>query len=161
MSTVPAGQIEDAQQLVGDAYIECFRVDLYTGSSLFLKSGHTETWNGNIWEGIALKLSGVGQYGDSQVSRPKFQIQNPDGSFSPFASEGAFDGAFVTRYRVLYEDLKNNLPIYSSQVWQVGRVSTLTRVSLEVELRSFGDSPVFILPAGTYSPPTFPVVSVR
>lgn len=161
MTDTPAGHVEDAQLLVADGYVELFQIDLYTGSSVYLKTDHTETWNGNVWEGVSLKMTGVAKFADDQVSRPTFQIQNPMGSFSPFASEGAFDGAFVTRYRVLYADLQAGLPIYTSQVWQVNRIVGLTKDSLTVELRSFSDSPVFIIPGATFSPPKFPVVSVR
>ena len=159
--SIPASHIDDAQTLAADAYVELFQIDFYTGSTSCFKTDHSETWNGRLWEGIALKLSGTGVYGDGQVARPKLQVQNPDGALSPFVSEGAFDGAFVTRYRVLRPDMEQNLPIFVSQVWQVSRIISLTKVSLEVELRSFGDCPQFIIPTDTFSPPLYPVVSVR
>lgn len=159
--TIPASHIDEAQKLNAQGYAELYRMDFHGGSTVYLKTDHTEAWNGNVWEGVALKLTGAGQYGSDQVARPKLELQNPNGMFSPFVSEGVLDGALVTRFRVLYEDILANNPVYVSNVWQVTRVASLTKVSMALELRSFGDSPVFLIPSLTYSPPVFPVVSVR
>ena len=158
--TVPANQITDAQQLLGDGYVDLFQVNLYGGGALFLKADHSETWNGQFWEGVGLKLTGVGTYGNEQVARPRLMMQNPDAAFSPFVSQGALDTSLVTRFRVLLADLRANNPVYVNQTWQVGRVLSCNRFSLTLELRGLADAPNAIVPAQTYSPPKYPTVSL-
>ena len=160
MSNIPASHIDEANKLEADGIVELFQIDMTNTSSLYLKSESTALWNGQTWEGLAIALSGVGSYGDDQISKPKLSLTNPDAIFSPFVSQGEFDAAFVTRYRVLYDDLVNDRPIYINQVWQINRVAALTRSMVSLELRSLTDVPNFIIPARTYTPPKFPVVSI-
>lgn len=157
---VPASQIADAQQTQGDAIIKLFQVDFFGGSSVYLSADNTFTWNGLLWEGIGLQITGEASYGDDQVSRPKLSIQNPNGAFSLFMSQLAFDGAVITCFRILKSDLLDNNPVYTSQVWQVGRVLSGNRMVIVLELRSFADAPNYLIPAQTYAPPKYPTVSL-
>lgn len=160
--TLPTKHIIDAQKLdEAESYIELFFIQLREGQQFYLKNDNSGTWNGLTWEGLACKLTGTGSYADSQVARPKFQCQNPDALFSPFIAERALDGAFLTRYRVLLSDFVANNLIYVSQIWYVGRVSSLSRSAFILELRDFGDAPNQVIPALTFSPPKFASVSVR
>jgi phage-related protein len=161
MSNVPNAHIDDATRLQADGMVEFFQFDLTSGSSVYLKNENTVLWNGNQWEGVAIKISGVGSYSDDQIAKPKITFQNPDAIFSPFAAQGVFTAGFMTRYRVAYDDVINNNPVYVNQVWQIGRVSALTRSLITLELRSLTDVPNFIIPARTYQPPEFPSVSVN
>ncbi|HQT80195.1 MAG TPA: hypothetical protein PLD10_24410 [Rhodopila sp.] len=158
-NSVPATHLTEALKLEAEGYVDLFKIVFYQSSTLYIKSDNTVSWNGQVWEGIALKLTGVASYGDTQVSRPKLQLQNPDAIWSPFVSEGVLEGAMVTRYRVLNSDLAANNPVYISQTWQVGRVMSCTRLYIIMELRSLIDAPNFLIPARLFAPPAFPTVS--
>lgn len=160
LAVVPNSHIVQALQLNADGYVYLFKITLNSGGTIYLVADQTVTWNGEIWQGVAIKQSGVGSYGDDQVSRPKLQVQNIDGAFTVFVSEGAFDLATVTRYRVLYQDILENNPVYLSQMWQVSRIASVTKTAIGLELQDMTDIPHFLIPARTFSPPDFPVVTI-
>jgi hypothetical protein len=160
LNAFPASQVAEMVKLVADAYVDFYSITLYSGGVIYLKDGQEQVWNGNVWSGTALKMSGVGTYGDDQISRPKFQTLNPDAIFSPFVSDGLVDKALVTRFRVLHQDVIANNPYYVSQQWVVSRVALCTRTSLTLELRTLMDAPNFTIPLNTFSPPIFPSVTI-
>jgi len=159
MSEIPASHITDAQQTQGDAEVQLFQIDLYGGGTVYLTADQDQLWNGNQWEAAGIRLTGEGSYGDEQVSRPRLVIQNPDAIFSTFMGQLAFDMAIVTRYKVLLQDIYDEVPVYVSQVWQVGRVVEGNRITITLELRGMMDAPNFVIPSETFSPPKFPTVS--
>lgn len=161
--TAPLSHIVEATKLTADAEVYLYRLDLRpSGSqSVYLKSDETVFWQGQIWEGLAIAMSGVGRYADEKFSRPRLVLQNPDGIFSKLISQGALDGADVVRFKVLKGDLDRDRGVYQMQSWWIARVVSLSRVSVQCELREQLDGPNFILPAHTYSPPEFPTVTIR
>lgn len=161
MTVIPNNHIDDAQLLNADGYVHLFELYLFSGAIVFLKTDKSATWQGNLYEGIGLKMSGEGAYADQQTSRPKIVFQNPAGGFSSFVDEGQLDQATVVRKRVLYDDFVNDRGVCISQQWVVGRIPALSRNYLTVELRQPLDAPNFLIPARTFAPPVFPTVSVR
>jgi len=160
MSDMTPTIIAESLKLEANGIVDFFQIILSSGGTIFLTSDQTKTWNSEIWEGVLIKLSGIGQYGDDQVSRPKLQVQNPAGAYTKFMGEGAFELALIYRFRVDYSDYINNLPVYITQQWQVSRVATGTKLYINLELQDQTNIPNAIIPARTYSPPNFPVVSV-
>lgn len=151
---------EDAHSLEGDGIVELFEIYLLDGAGIFLKNNESVTWQGKSYEGIALQLSGVGQYSDEENARPNFVIANPEGMFSTMVRDGALDGAFVYRYRVLRADLEADLAVYKLQGWRVRRVSSLTRHKITLEMRDQLDGQFFQTPARMFIPPEYKQVSL-
>ncbi|KGM36126.1 phage minor tail protein L [Inquilinus limosus] len=151
----------DAQKLTADGIVYLFKIELASGGTIYLKADNTVTWQGNVYEGTAIKMDGVSNSVDDGNSRPKLQFANPDGAFSPFISQGSLDRAKVTRTRVLYDDLVNNRNVSSSQSWYVSRTIALNRQYASLELRLTMDGPFFVVPARIFAPPDFPSVSIR
>ena len=160
-STVPASHVTDALSLEADGYVHLFKLLLYPTGIIAFTGGQGITWQGVEFEQVACKLSGLGSHASEQVSRPKLDIQNPDGAYSKVVSQGSLNGARIQRFRVLRSDALADNNIYVSNTWRIGRVTNLTRVRLSLELRELGDGPNYVVPALTFSAPEFPSVTLR
>lgn len=161
MSNLPIEHQKDAQKLEADGYVELFEITLRPSGMLYLKQNNDVTWQGRNWEGTAIKMSGVTQSADEKASRPRLQVVNPAGIFSPLVYQGKLNRATVSRYRVLREHLLADLNIYRRQTWMVTRPASLTGQYIVLELRETTDGPNFTVPARYYAPPDFPVVNLR
>ena len=160
-TTYPASHIEDANKLTADAKIDLFCIVLLDKvTKLFLKQDDTRTWQGDSYEGTAIKVSGVAQYADDQSSRPSLMLYNPRGVFNTFIDQGLVEGATVIRYRLLKAHLDADLPIYQRQKWKVSRIASMRGNALALELRDMLDGQIIITPARMYMPPDFPVMSL-
>jgi phage-related protein len=157
----PPSHIEDALQLEAAAYVHLFKLDLLPSGFIAFTRSQQLTWQGIEYEAIQCQISGLGSYATDQVSRPRLDVQNPDAAFSALVAQGGIEGARLTRYRVLRADAKANRNVYVAHSWRVSRIVMLTRIRIQAELRELGDGPNFVIPATTFSPPDFPVVSVR
>ena len=158
---VPPSHVAPSLSLTADGYVDFFQIVLQPPSTtlIALTADIDRTWNGIVWNGTAIRLSGFGVSSDGQNSRPKLETLNPGGLFSPYVSDGLLDYAHVTRFRVLLADAINDNPVYISQQWLVGRIALCTRTRLQLELRTLIDVPNFQIPANTFSPPLFPSVT--
>ena len=151
----------DSKKLTADSLVDLFKIILNDGvSCLYLHSGASITWQGNVWEGIGLKMAGVMNGSDEEVSRPTLNIMNPNGYFSAYIAGGSLNSATIIRYRVLGTNITNNLPIYLQQSWKMMRVMSLTRSAIQLQLREDIDGPVFTIPARLFLMPDFPSVSL-
>jgi len=161
MSTLPASHVVDANKLDGaDAIVELFEIALRPSGRLFLKPDNAVTWQGNTYEAIGMKLDGVSSSADDDKSRPRLQIANPEGYFSPFIRTGAVDQAIVTRIRVLRADLEADNSTCQKQSWTISRVVSLNKQYAIFELRDSLDGQFYILPARMFIPPQFPAVKL-
>lgn len=158
---LPNEQQVDALKLDADAYVELFEVTLRPSGKIYLKANNTATWQGKTWEGIAIKMTGVGQSADEKVNRPKLQVVNPHGVFKSMVQQRRLDRATVSRYRVLKPHFLADVNLFRRQTWFISRVAAMDSQIIGLELRDTTDGPNFILPARRYEPPEFPVVSVR
>lgn len=158
--TTPVEHVTDSQQLVADAYVDLFHIITTDGSHIYLKANNDATWQGDTYEGIGIRLTGVGQSADEEASRPQLQVANPMGIFSAFVVQKRLDNATVIRYRVLKTHLDSNANIFRQQSWRVTRVVNMDDTSLTVEMRGQLDGPNFVAPARMYMPPNFPTVSL-
>lgn len=162
MQDVPQNHLVEAHKLHGaDGVVELFRISLVPSGRIYLKNENKVTWQGNEYEAIPINLSGVSQNADEGRSRPKLQVANPEGMFSPFVAEHSLDKAVVSRYRVLYDDLINDRNVFTVQSWIVTRIVSLNKRQITMEMRSPTDGPFFTLPARVFIGPEFPAVSLR
>lgn len=159
---VPGQHVEDAQKLEADAYIELFEITLADKvTKLYLKLNKTGTWQGNTYEGYALKLDGVGKFANDEVARPKLSLYNPNGIYSSLVDSGQLDAATIVRYRLLKYDYDHNRPIYRRQQWKVSRVLGITSGVINLELRDLMDGQNFSVPGRMFIPPDFPTVGIQ
>ena len=160
MTSYPASHVEDSLKLIADGIVDLFQIQLVEGGTVYIKNNNTVTYLGNTYEGIAVKLSGVGNSSGDDKARPSLDVANPEGVFSALVGQGKLEGAVVVRIRVLYTHLINNTNINMQQSWTVNKVSSLNRSSISLELRNTLDGSYFKLPARVFAPPEFPMVSL-
>lgn len=159
--TAPIEHLQDALEMVGDAYIDLFEVRLrnlpYTAR---FWNGASRIWQGNTYDALPCQLTGESQSADGEKSRPILTVINPDNLLGLFAAPGYFDLAEVIRKRVLQTHFVNNVNIFEQRVWLVGRVASVRSNSLRLELRGPTDMPVWKTPRRQYTPPDFPFVTI-
>jgi len=167
--TTPQTHLQDSQKLTADGLVDLFEItldawrndfDYSNNTKVFIKANNTVIWQGNTYEGIGLRFSGAGNSADEQVSRPAFQVANPDGLFTSLVVNGRLEAALVTRKRVLKTDLDANVNQFQVQTWRVSRIASVTKTIITLELRDQLDGQTFLVPARIYMPPTFPLVSL-
>lgn len=160
----PTEHLHQALQLTADDYVDLIKIEMLAsegGGVFYLKSDDDVWWQGQLWEGMAISISGITRSADEKVSRPTLVAQNPDGLFSAPVRQRALHGATVTLYRVLSTDLRDDRNVSITRSWWVSRVNRLNRVFLSVELREQLDGPHFVFPSRTFSPPDFPSVRIK
>lgn len=160
-SPYPLEHLEDAEKLEADGVVWLFQIHLRPSGILYLKTHDQVTWQGNTYEPIAIRLTGVGQNVEDRKNRPQLQIANPDGVFSAVVRDKKLDYATVVRYRVLREHIDTDQPIYTRQQWLLTRVAGLNNRMITCELRDMMDGPNFKIPARVFMPPEFPLVNLK
>lgn len=158
--TVPISHLQEAVKLEADAYVDLFEIALKPSGFAYIKADDTVSWRGNTYEGLPVKMTQVSAQVDGSVSRPNLQIANPAGMFSIFVVQGYLNNAVVRRHRVLRTDLLANNNISLDQLWIVGRVTSLDKNQITLELRSYLDGPLAVVPNRTFCPPDFPQCSL-
>ena len=174
---IPETQLEDAQKLIADGIVQLYEIELANGTYLHLKQDNSVTWNGQTWTGIPILFEGYSTAQGDSYSRPTLSIANPDtvsdldgNARSTFSSlvlpvegypYGLLNRAKVTRYLVLYEDLKANRAIYQKKEWIIWFIKTINRNLIQVELRNRMDGVNFDVPARMYIPPEFPFITLK
>ncbi len=159
VSTVPIEHLTDANKLHdADGKVELFEIHLNPSGRLYLKTDDTVTWQGNTYEGLAIKLDGTSKDAGDEKSRPRLQVANLGGMFAPYVSSGATDRALVVRYRVLRTNVLNDVALYERETWFISRTVKLTQHMIVFELRGCLDGQFFTLPARQIIPPQFPTV---
>lgn len=161
MTDLPIEHATENLKLEARAYVDLFQVWLKTGARLYLKANNNVTWQGHEYEGMGLKITGVGTSSDSAATRPQFTVVNPKGIFSPLIRDGELNRAGVHRYRVLRPHVDADMAVYQLQSWIVMRIQLVTKANIVMELRDMTDGPSFTTPARMYIPPDFPLVSLR
>lgn len=158
--TTPESHLQDAQKLEADGVVELYEVQLVPSGVLYIKNNNTVTYQGNTYDGIALQISGVSQNADEEVSRPQISIAQRAAEFSAAVAAGNLNNAIVIRKRVLLADVVADNGVFTEQSWRVGRVVTLNKHMIVLELRGQMDSQFFLFPPRIYMPPDFPQVSL-
>lgn len=154
----PQTHIDEAQKLEAEGLVELYQLTLATGSVVYFKSGENVTWQGNTYEGIPFSFSGVKRHSTEKAVKPQLQLQNPAGIYSASAKDGVFDGAVLNRYRVLKDDVDNDVNTYDLNLWVVSRISSLSRKEITLELRGIMDGQLNKVPVRMFMPPEFPFV---
>jgi lambda family phage minor tail protein L len=160
ISTAPPTHLVDAQKLEADGYVDLWEIMLIGGSVIRLKANDPVTYRSNVYEAFAIQISGESQNSDTEVSRPKLNIINPDGAFSPAIHRGDLNRATVVRKRVLRTDLLANTNVFQQNSWTISRVVSLNKHAASFEMRGVGDMQRFVVPIRMFVPPDFPLVSL-
>lgn len=161
-TAIPSDHIQDAHKLQADAEIDLFELTPNDGSgTVYFKADNDATWQGNLYEGLPISLTGLKKSTDGSAVAPKLAIG--DGSidlspFKPLVYDGYLDGATVKHIVVLLDNLLNNRNIRVERNYRVKRVPTYSRIGLELQLATASDSLGFTLPYRVYAPPAFPAV---
>lgn len=158
--SIPVEHIEESQKLVADGRVDLYRIVMLTNETIYIKSENSVTWQGNFYEALAVVIAGVSRNVTGTSSRPSLTIVNPEGVFSPLVAQGLLERAIVTRYRVLHDHILADLPIAQRQSWRVNRITSLNSQFVAMEMGDLSDGPNFLVPAGMFIPPTFPLVSL-
>lgn len=160
---LPISQQFDAHEIESRGIREFFKIEFMdeANSVMYISPHNDYEWLGNTWNFIPCKLTETQQSASGEMSRPKFNMVNPEGMFSIWVETGKADGALVTRYRVLLSDLEAGVAAYAKNMWVLSKIVSLTKDLLVAELRSTVDGANFSLPARSFYPPDFPTVSLR
>lgn len=160
--TAPISHLAEGQKLTADAQVDLFQVKLRNEDTFFrFKEGETRTWQGNLYEGVAVKMSGDTRSADGEESKPQLTVMNPLGIFNLAAKRGDLDLAFVTRRRILSANLDADVNLFEQRMWQIGRIQQLiSGQSITFELKNLTEGANFQIPVRIYMPPEFPTVSL-
>lgn len=158
--TLPETHLIDNEKLEGEAYFDLFEITLRSAALLYFHPNTEVTWQGIVYAPLGMKLSDVSDFATSERSRPTLSIMNIDGAFSPFARDGEFNRAVISRKRVLKQHILNNSNIFQERTWLMWNAKTVNKAVMEFELRTPADGQGFNLPARRYIPPEFPFVSL-
>lgn len=163
IENLPRSQVEDAHSLTSTGYRDLYKIELRNADNtvLYINAYNPVEFMGQQYENLPCTLTEASQNTTGEQSRPKFTIVNPDGLFSLFIQRGALDGAILTRYRVLTNDLELNNGAFARNLWIISKVVALNKAQATFELRSSMDGVNYMLPARSFYPPAFPHVSLR
>lgn len=156
---IPESHKEENLKLEAEPYVDLFEIQLYNGTILRLKAGEDIEWNGYLWEGYPIYISGY-EIDSEKLSRPTLQVVNPEGIFSSLFIRGELDKSVIYRYRILREDIEYNRAIYQRLKWLIWKVKSLNKNYVEMELRNPIDGNNFNVPARLYVQPEFPSVTL-
>jgi phage-related protein len=167
MSTRPAypeSHVAESLKLTADAQVSLFEIKLIAAPGqpiVRLTETKSLTWQGQYYEGTALRFTGESRSADEQRTRPRMTVLDQAAILLEYAFIGYLDYAQVTRRLVLRQHLDANVNLAITQTWYVSRIiEAITGQSLSVEMRSYSDGPSYQIPARSYTPPDFPFVSM-
>lgn len=159
---LPAVVQSSLHDLTVDPFVHLYKLVMSDGTTFRLSKKGNITWQTFLYEGdLPCDMSSVSQSSDAKMSRPKFTVVNPLGLFGPYVNSGVVDNATVTRYRVLYADIKADRDFKIIESFRVSRILSLTKDILSLELRDVLDGTNFLIPARTFIPPDFTYVRLQ
>lgn len=161
---IPFEHIQDAHSLLADGEIFLYEINPLDGGTIRLKADNSYTWRGNLYEGVPLVWVSGKRSANGGSNRPTLTIgdENTDlGPFKPFLYDGLLDGALVTRYRLLVEDLTDNRLVAGVEQYRVKHIPEYSRTRISLDLATFSDSLNFSMPFKAYYSPAFPSVSIE
>lgn len=164
MSTIPLEHIKDSHELVSDGRVELFELTPAGGTgTVRFKNENDVTWQGNLYTGLPVAMSGAKKSAENGISMPKLIIGQPNidiSMFKPLINDGWLDNAVVTKYTVLLTNLLANSNIKETEVFRIKRVEQYSRSQVTMQLATLSDSLGFQMPYRTYLPPAFPSVQM-
>lgn len=156
--------LRESRSLQPSPYIDFFDIRVnptVEATRLFLTSHPDITWNGQQWTNFPIELSGADLKTGGELVRPQLKLGNPQGVFSYAISASQIYSGTVRRYRVLRHHLDAGVVSYLTNFWDIGKVASLNRDYLVLELRSPMDRHDYTLPARQFFPPEFPYVKLN
>lgn len=162
-------QVNDSIKPVGDGYVFLFTITTVPINGniykLRLKNDNTVTFNGDVYEGTAIQMTGWEKNSDGKMPRPSLSLVNPNGIYSGYVRAGYLDYAKIERVKVLYHDLMVGMTPqgtmnFTKEKWRIYQITSLTKEIVTFELRTLMDRFNNVLPGRLYMPPEFKTVSL-
>lgn len=157
----PQSHIDEAHKLVADAPVKLYKITLSTGAIIRIKNNNTVTWQGNVYEGVPMALSGVSFSAGDEANRPKVMVANPDGIYSSLVRTKVFERGTLLQYEVLKQHLDTNQNIFNSRTWRIARALEVNLHVISLELRNLTDGPMAKIPSRFFTQPEFPSVTFQ
>jgi len=156
----PVTHVQEAQKLTADALVDLYEIQLKIEPVVYrFTNGASITWQGNLYEARACRLTGDKRTAETEESRPALQIFTPDSVFNLPAQDGWLNFATVIRKRVLRTHLEADTNIKQQRMYYVSRIREIIKGQyISLELRNMSEGPNVIIPARSYNPPEFPYV---
>jgi len=162
VNTVPTTQIEDAHKLDADGLVSLFKIEPLIGGSVYVKTGISYTYLGNLYEGLPVEVTGEKWSSDISTPTPRMNIGQEDLDLLPFKGlvhDGYLDGAKITRYQVLLDDMLNGVDSKRVTHFKIKRVESYSRTRIVLLLSTFSGAIGQTYPFRQYLPPDFPWVN--
>lgn len=156
--------LRQSRLLQPSPYVDFFDIRVnptVQATRLFLTTHPDIEWNGQKWLNFPLELSGDSLKTGGELVRPQLKLGNPQGIFSYAISANQIYSGTVRRYRVLRTHLESGAVSFLTNFWDIGKVASLNRDYLVLELRSPMDRHDYNLPARQFFPPEFPYVKLN
>lgn len=151
---------DTAHDLTPEGFVDLFDIVLAEeAGSIHVTSQVGYTFNGIVYVEHPCHLTSVGQQADSEVTRPRFTVANPEGVFTAAVNQRLLENGYILRHRALLSEVP--LGIGLTRKFRIGRVANVSRVSITMELRGALDAGNFKFPPRAFNPPEFPFVRLR
>lgn len=164
MTGIPKTHVEDAHKLLADGYVDLFQLTPNDGSgTIYFKNDNEATWQGNLYEGVPIALSGIKKSADGSALQPKLAIGDGTMDLSPFKPliyDGYLDGGLILHIELLLDHLITNQNIRVERLYRIKRVPQYGMMGVELQLATASDALGFTLPHRQYYPPAFPAVQI-
>lgn len=162
MAAIPISHVTDAHKLDADGKLSLYELSPSVGSgTIHFTDGASCTWRGNEYLGIPLNLDGETMTAQGSSPQPSLVIGQEDvdlSIFKPLIWSGGLDNARIVRYKVLVDNMLNNLDIKETTVFRVKRVDGYSATQVKMTLATFSPTGPSSLPFRQYLPPDFPFV---
>lgn len=161
--SVPYSQIVDAHKLDADGYVSLYRLFPLVGGEVDVKSGPEFQYQGILYESLPVTLKGEKWAVDGSTPTPRFIIGQPDLDLLPFKgliNDGYLEGARLTRYKVLLEDMLADVNSKRVTHFKIKRPESYNRTSIVLLLSTDSGAVGQTYPFRQYIPPAFPWVKL-
>lgn len=163
-TTRPADHIEDSLKLTADGEVVLWKIEP-SGSTgtMYLKNDKSESWQGQLYTGVPIKISGEKKQSDAGLGKPRLVIGNNEvdiSDFKPLIFDGGLDNATITKITVLHENFLADLDVKEEMIYRVKLVENYTSNQVTMLLATRSDSLDFSLPIRSYDQPDFQAVQL-
>jgi phage-related protein len=164
VTSVPISHIDEAHKLIADGEVDLFDIYPLSGGTVYVKNDNDVLWQGNNYEGLPVLIDGEKWSADTSTPTPRMTIGQDNLDLLPFKgliNDGYLDGAKVVRYRVLLNNIINNINIKEITSYRVKRIESYSRTKIVMILTTFSGAANQTIPFRQYIPPAFPWVEIR
>ena len=155
--TTSLGRHSEQHELTASEYIQLLKIHIETDSDPLIKLycvNQDLTWDDLFWSKVPFVVSGIGQKGAGERTRPKLVLPNPEGIYSPYIQKGFLEGALVTYHRLHPDSLETG---FSDETYEfyISRIVESNNQYINVQLNHLTDGNRFKLPSRRFIQPEF------